>query len=185
ALAMPMLGEAVPARQWMAILVGFYGVLVILRPGQVGMDFIAYAGMMAALAGSFTYAVTLVTARAIGQVESPAAVGFYPALTIAVASLAFLPGNFVVPSGTDLALLCLIGLMGGLSTILLNEAFRIAPSAYLAPLDYTAIIWALIIGLTVWGDVPDALTINGGALVVLSGLYVTRLSRDRASVKSA
>ncbi len=174
ALSAPMLGEKVGARRWLAVLVGFVGVLIMLRPGFEGVDGFLSLGALAALVGTFSYALIVTTARSLGQYETPAAMGFYPAVIVAVASTGLIAFGFVMPTPLDFLLLCLLGLLGGTSIILINEAFRISPSAILAPFDYSAMLWALVFGFAIWGDIPNVIMMGGAVIVAASGLYILR-----------
>jgi len=179
ALAVPFLGERVDGARWAAVIAGFVGVLIVLRPGAAGVGSFVSLGAIAALIGAFSYALSLTTARMLGQTETPAAVGFYPAAIIAVGAFGSLPFGFVWPTAGDFMILLMIGITGGLSTILINAAFRVAPSAALAPMDYSGMIWAVLFGFAIWGNVPDSVTINGALIIAASGLYV--LHREAAA----
>ena len=174
ALSVPVLGEHVGVRRWAAVLIGFFGVVIMLRPGAGGVDGFLSFGALAALVGTFCYALIVTTARSLGQTETPAAMGFYPAVVVALGSVGLIAFGFVMPTWPDLLLLCTLGLIGGTSIIMINEAFRISPSAILAPFDYSAMIWALLFGLTIWSDVPNLVMMVGAAIVVASGLYILR-----------
>lgn len=179
ALAVPFLGERVDGPRWAAVIAGFIGVLVVLRPGAAGAGSFVSLGAMAALIGAFSYALSLITARMLGQTETAAAVGFYPAAIIAAGSFGLLPFGFIWPTAGDFVILLMIGVLGGMSTILINAAFRVAPSAVLAPMDYSGMIWAVLFGFAIWGNVPDSVTINGAVIIAASGLYV--LHREAAA----
>lgn len=174
ALSVPMLGERVGSRRWAAVLVGFIGVIIMLRPGAQGVGGFLSLGALAALVGTFSYALVVTTARSMGQSETPAAMGFYPAVIVAIASIGLLSFGFVMPTPGDFLLLCVLGLVGSTGIILINEAFRTAPSAVLAPFDYSAMLWALIFGFAIWSDVPSLVMLGGAAIVAASGLYILR-----------
>lgn len=178
ALAVPLLGERFDAIRAGAVAVGFVGVLVILQPGGSGAGGFVSLGGLAALVATFAYALMMITARGLGQVESASAMGFYPTAFVALASLGLLSLEFVRPTPVDFMLLCMVGLIGGTVTILINQAFRLTPSAVLAPLDYTAMLWALLFGYAIWGDLPSGQLMVGAAILVASGLFL--IGRDAA-----
>ena len=94
-----------------------------------------------------------------------------------------------MPSAGDLLLLSAIGLCGGTATVAMASAYRVAPAAVLAPFEYTSMIWAVLFGLSIWGDVPDAWVIAGSAVVIASGLYILhretmRRTRPRTSARA-
>lgn len=172
ALSVPMLGERVGAHRWAAVAVGFVGVMVILRPGQSGLDHLLSLGALSALAGTFFFSLSVVLIRRMTRTETNAALVFYAGIvTVAISSVA-LPFGFVWPTPMDFALLVLVGFLGGFGLIAVTEAFRTAPVAILAPFEYTAMIWAIIFGYWIWGDLPDGWVLSGAGIVVCSGLYI-------------
>jgi len=179
ALSVPVLGEAVGPRRWTAVAVGFVGILVILRPGIEGIDQFLTLGGLAALAGTFLFALSVLLIRRFGRTETSAAMVLWSGITGAViASVVSLP-DFVAPDALGWGLMGSIGLLGGVATIMLTEAFRTARPAVLAPFEYTAMIWAVIFGLTIWGDVPDIWVGVGSAIVIAAGLYILHRERRR------
>ncbi|MEQ9639241.1 MAG: DMT family transporter [Alphaproteobacteria bacterium] len=168
ALSVPLLGEKVGPRRWAAVLVGFLGAMVIVRPG---MGVFGPAAMIA-LAAAFCYALIVISTRWLTRTETTAALGFYYAALGALISLAGLPFGWVLPTWTDLGLFVLLGLFGGVGTLLMIEAFRHAPVAVVVPFEYTALIWATIYGYLIWHELPDGFTWLGAAILVASGLYV-------------
>ncbi|MEE8272204.1 MAG: DMT family transporter [Alphaproteobacteria bacterium] len=172
ALGVPMLGERVGAHRWSAVVVGFVGVLIMLRPGTVGLDGILGVGTAAAIAGTFLFAVAATLIRRLSRTESNAAIVFYGTGVMMAASAISLPFGFVPPTPADFVLLAAVGLLGGIGTIAMTAAFRAAPIAVLAPFEYTAMIWAVAFGYALWDDLPDGWIITGATIVVASGLYI-------------
>jgi drug/metabolite transporter (DMT)-like permease len=168
ALSAPLLGERVGALRWAAIAAGFAGVLVITRPGAATFQ----AASMLALAATALYALMMISARWIHQRDSARTVMLYLTLTAALFSsfAVFLP--WPEPEALDAALFLAMAVVGTIGVTLITQAFRIAPAAVVAPFDYTALLWAGIMGWLVWGDVPDALTLWGAAIIVASGLWL-------------
>lgn len=172
ALSVPMLGEAVGLRRWLAVIVGFVGVVIMLRPGTAGIGEMFDIGAIAAIAGTLFFSLTLILIRKMSRTETNAAIIFHAGIVILAGSLALLPFGFVMPSWEDFLLLALVGLMGGMGGIAMTEALRYASVAILAPFDYTAMIWAVAFGYVLWADLPDVWTLTGSAIVVASGLYI-------------
>lgn len=171
ALSVPLLGEKVGARRWAAVLVGFVGVLVVLRPGGTGGALVDI-GAMAALAGAFGYALFGALTRLHSRTESNAALTVWSSLvTLAVAG-ASLPFVWTTPAPEDLALLVLTGLLGGVGTILIVRAFAMAPLAVIAPFEYTSMVWGVVLGFVLFGDLPGLSVWLGTAIVVAAGLYI-------------
>ena len=172
ALSVPILGESVGLRRWMAVLVGFIGVVVMLRPGTAGIAELLGIGTLAAIAGTVFFALVVLLTRKLSRTEGNAAIIFHGGLVAVTGSLLLLPFNFTMPDLTGSLLLASVGLLGGVGVIFFIEALRQAPVAILAPFDYTAMIWAVIFGYVIWADLPDGWTLTGCAIVVSSGLYV-------------
>lgn len=193
-LSIPLLGEKVGMRRWAAVFVGFVGVLIMTRPGAGIFELAALVPLIAAV----FYDLAMVTVRKM-TAERSGTVAFYFTLIACTAGLATIPagrpewaafglGPWVWPSGGDLLVLVVIGTIGGIGQILLTNAFRMAPMAVVAPFDYTALVYAFILGYFCFGEVPDAYLITGGLTVVASGIYivhreaVTARARRRAAI---
>lgn len=171
ALSVPLLGEKVGVRRWSAVLVGFAGVLIMLRPGGDLGSFVTLGAAMA-LAGTFFYALSAALIRKMSRTESATALSVYGTLAMLVAGAVSLPFAYLPPTGADLALFVLLGLLGGVGSLALTHAFRLAPVAVLGPFEYTAMLWAVVFGYLLWGDLPDVWILTGCAIVVASGLYI-------------
>jgi drug/metabolite transporter (DMT)-like permease len=187
ALSMPLLGEQVGVRRWSAVVVGFMGVLLMTRPGAEALA----PGALLALSGAVFYALAMISIRKLSRTEHPTAIVFYFTLFATLAAAASLPfGQWVTPKSlTDLGLLITIGLIGGFAQFAMTHAFRLAPIAIVAPFDYLAVVFAMVLGYAVWGDLPDAWILGGAAVVILSGLYIlhreTVLARRRRAAAGA
>jgi len=193
-MSIPLLGEKVGMRRWAAVFVGFLGVLIMTRPGAGVFEVAALVPLVAAV----FYDLAMVTVRKM-TAERSGTVAFYFTVIACTAGLATIPvgradwaeiglGPWAWPSGGDLLVLVVIGTMGGVGQILLTNAFRLAPMAVVAPFDYTALVYAFILGYFCFGEVPDAYLIVGGLTVVASGIYivhreaVTARRRRRAAI---
>lgn len=185
ALSVPVLKEKVGWRRWLAVLVGFGGVMVMLRPGQGMFSLIA----LIPLGAAFFYALSMLFVRALSRTESNGAITFYFVTTMGVVSgVCMLPG-WRTPDATGLMLLALIGVVGGVAQIIFTQAFRLAAPSLLAPFEYIAMIWAAGFGYFFFGEVPDAAIWTGCAIVAASGLYIihreTVLHRQPAMASGA
>lgn len=178
ALSVPMLGESVGMRRWCAVLVGFIGVLIMVRPGSG----VFQAAALAALTATVLYALSMIFIRRLGETERTSAIAFYYTLTSVVISGATLPFVWATPNAIDAVLLVIIGLVGGAGQIFITAAFRSAPAAIVAPFDYASILYVSLIGYAVWGDVPDGPLLIGAAILIVSGLYILHRETRRASV---
>ncbi|WP_051340199.1 DMT family transporter [Azospirillum halopraeferens] len=180
ALAGVLLGERVDARRWVAVLVGFAGVLVMLRPGSGAVN----VGVLGAMVGALGYSASALVVRRYGAGETPFSFPFFGNCVVTAVLALFQPFIFVPPAPGDLALMALAGLFGGMALICTLGAFRIAPAPVVAPFQYTQMVWGVLLGVLVFGDLPSPWLAVGGGLVVASGLYLLQRER-RAARRSA
>lgn len=169
ALSRLLLGEAVPPRRWLAIVIGLVGVLIALKPSGAG--FISRGGLAAAVS-AVCYAVNVLLIRMMGRTDSSHALVFWYliVLTLGAAGLAY-PGWQPV-AAHDWPLIAFIGATGAVGQQLLTNAFRLAPPSTIAPFEYTALVWGLLLDLAVFAVLPGARVVLGGAIVILGGLYL-------------
>jgi len=181
-LSIPLLGEKVGIFRWSAVIVGFVGVLAILKPdGEM-----IHLGALAAVGGAVLYALAVITIRHLSVTDSAASITFYFTLTGAVAGTAMMAVfGWVTPSLPDLALLAGVGLIGGVGQYSLTQAFRYAEAAAVAPLEYLSMAWALLFGYLIWSDIPEYDVFVGIALVVASGLFILYRERRLAAIRSS
>ncbi|BBK31091.1 EamA domain-containing membrane protein RarD [Stella humosa] len=182
ALSVPLLKEKVGIRRWSAVVVGFAGVLIMVRPGADVFEI----GAGVALIGTVLYSLAMILMRDLGRTDTTTAITFYFTMAGTIVAGAAIPFVWVEPVGMDWALLVLVGLIGGVAQLLMTQAFRLTPVAVIAPFDYTAMLWGSILGYAVWGEIPDALLWVGAAIVAASGLYIvhreTRLRIPRLNI---
>jgi drug/metabolite transporter (DMT)-like permease len=167
-LSVPFLGEHVGWRRWLAVTVGFIGVLIVLRPGQ-GMFTPAAIGVIIA---ALCYAGLALTARKLAATESSFSLAVYVVTGPFLVSSTLLPGNFTMPTAGGWFLFVLAGLCSALAWVGIVGGYRRAPPAMLAPFEYTAIIGAAIAGYLIWDEVPDVWVITGGLVIIASGLFI-------------
>ena len=168
ALSVPLLKEPVGLHRWAAISVGFCGVLIMLRPG---MGVFQWAALVV-LGSVVVYALLMITTRAFKSTESTAALMLYPQLGMSLTGIVLAPNFWVTPSLGDLGLFALAGLFGSVGVMCLTHAFRLGPAAVISPFEYSALIWATLLGFLLWGELPDAITLVGAGIVISSGLYI-------------
>jgi drug/metabolite transporter (DMT)-like permease len=177
ALSAPLLGEPVGWRRWAGVLAGFAGVLIVVQPGTAAFQ---WAGLVALLAAA-CYALMLMTARKYAASESALSLVVWSTLGTALLTGVVTPFQWVPPATADLPWFLAIGVLGGLTMLLLTRAFQLAPAAVVAPFDYTAMLWAVGYGWLVWRDVPAPTTWLGSAVIVAAGLYVMHREGRRRS----
>ncbi len=168
ALSVPLLGEHVGWRRWGAVLLGFIGVLVIVRPGSAAFQLAALLPVGTALC----YALFMISARWINRAERLWTMMLFAMLFPMIYAAPVALANWVPVQGSDLLLFVGLAICGSLGLALIGQAFRMAPAAIVAPFDYTALIWATGLGWLIWGDVPMLWTILGAAIIVASGIII-------------
>jgi drug/metabolite transporter (DMT)-like permease len=169
ALSALLLAEPVGRHRWGAVVVGFLGVLIMVRPVPGHLNVL---GVSLALGGAVGAAGAMVAIRQIAGTERGPTIVFYFTLAGAVMGLVGSLFHWVTPDLPTLGLLILGGLVGGVGQLLLTEAVRVAPVGVVAPFDYTQLVWATGIGFVVWGEVPKAATLVGAVIVAASGVYI-------------
>ncbi len=175
ALSGPILDEWVGWRRWIAISVGFIGVLLVTRPGAGGIHVAALLSFTSAI----FYAVYIISTRVLSRSDSNLTTLFYSNVVGAVAMTFVIPFVWSTPRTVLIGgLMALTGLLGGFGHYLLIIAHRLAPPAVLAPFMYTQLVWVIALGFLVFADLPNLWTITGASIVVASGLYL--LHRERA-----
>lgn len=178
-LAGPFLGEWIGWRRWLAILVGFAGVLLVTRPGYGGIHWAALYSVASALCYSFY----IIATRVLSRTDSSQTTLFYSNLVGVFAMMPVLPFVWSTPDNWFLIfLMAAFGAFGSFGHYLLIVGHRLAPASILAPFMYTQLVWATLLGFLVFDDVPNNWTLAGAAIVVASGLYL--LYRERV-VKGA
>lgn len=176
ALAGPMLGEWVGPRRWAAIGVGFVGVVLVARPG---FGFIHPAALLSVGAAAFSALYAIMT-RTLARFDSNETTLFYSNLVGALALLPLMPFVWTTPSDPlHIIIMTFFGALGSGGHFLLIVAHRHTPASILAPFIYTQLVWAVMFGFVVFGDVPDRWTLAGAAVVVASGLYLVHRERVR------
>ena len=181
ALSALLLGEKVGWRRWTAVLVGFAGVLIALRPSAATLTWPA----LIALTGSVCYALLMIVTRFVrGTSDVVMATGQIGTTFIfGAATAAF---GWVMPSLVDLALLALLGVVATGALMCINRSLKLAPASVVVPYQYTLIVWAVIFGFFVFGDEPQPHTLLGAAIIVAAGLYIfwreQKIGREKEAV---
>lgn len=167
ALSWPLLGEHVTPRQWLAVLVGFVGILLIVRPGfaEIGI------GAIYALLGGLSWAFYQIMLRILGRDDHAATTLLYSAFIGTAIMTTLGPGEWRTPDALGWFLFALAGLFGGAAHIAMTTALAIAPASLLQPYTYSLLVFAAIVGFVVFGQFPDLWTCVGAGVVVAGGLY--------------
>lgn len=178
AMSAVFLKERVRLYRWSAVLVGFVGVIVMLWPH---LDLSKYSGAvlgasavgaLLALAAAFFNSGAVIQTRRLTDTETTSSIVFYFSTLCALAGLATWPLGWVIPDGKELAALIGTGLLGGVAHLFLTESYRYASASLVAPFGYTTMLWALIFGYLMFGEIPVLLVFVGAGIVAAAGIFV-------------
>jgi len=167
ALSVVLLGEMVGWRRWAAVLVGFAGVVLALRPTAASLTLPA----LIALTGSVFFAFLMIATRFLRETPNTVLVGGQIAGTLIFGAVVA-PFGWVTPSPRDFALMALFGVLSIMALACVNRSLKLAAASVVVPYQYTIIVWAIVLGYAVFGDVPDPLTLCGAAVIIAAGLYI-------------
>lgn len=176
-LAIPVLGEVVRPQGWLAVLVGFLGMLVVVRPGLGG--FHPAAGLV--LLSSLFWCMAMLITRRLAGTDRPEVTLLWTAVTGLVVALLALPFFLAPLSPRQLGLCLAVGVVASSGQWCALQAYRYARVTVLAPLTYAQIVWASILGLLVFGNWPDHWVLLGAVIIAGSGMYVVHLERVRVA----
>jgi drug/metabolite transporter (DMT)-like permease len=163
-----LLGEHVGWRRWSAVIAGFIGVLIIVRPGAEAFQ----PASLIVIVTAVLYALIMISARWIGPGESFSTMMFYIVLFPTLISGLLVPLVWETPQWQHMPLFLGQAVLGTLGMTLISQAFRLAPAAIVAPFDYTALIWASVLGWLLWEEIPTVWTYAGAAVIIASGIYI-------------
>jgi len=176
ALAVPFLKEKVGPRRWIAIVIGFMGVLVITQPSGVGFGI----GVVLALGAALFDAIGIIITRQMSATESSHSQMFWSSLVLFAAFGAVLPFVWVTPAAADWLPIAILALSGTFAQFCLAQAFRYGEVSLLAPLQYSALIWAVIFGYMFWRELPTPTVLGGVAIIIACSAYVAhREAREK------
>jgi drug/metabolite transporter (DMT)-like permease len=178
ALSVPLLRERVGWRRWSAVLVGFLGVVIALRPSTASLTLPA----LIALGGSVFYAMLMITTRMLRETDATVLLTAQ-FLGVFAFGLAVTPFGWVTPSAFDFLLMAGLGVSSMLSLFCVVRSLRLASASAVVPYQYTLILWSVAFGWSMFGELPDAYTIVGAAIIVVAGLYI--FWRERVAAQEA
>ncbi len=178
AAAAIFLKERVTWQGWLAVLAAFIGVLITLRPSSATLSWPA----LIAVAGSLLYAAFLTTTRFLRGTPDLVLIVWPLAGTVVYGAITA-PSQWVQPSWTDFGMLCLLGVIAMGGAFCVNRSLKMAPASVVVPYQYTLLLWALIFGYFVFGDVPVAWMLIGAAVIVVSGLFLFLYEQRQARLE--
>ena len=172
-LAVPILGEKIGIHRMLAIVIGFIGVLVIVKPGT---DLFQLKSLLP-IGSAFFMASVYLTTRSLMNTESSTSIVFYYSFALLFTSLIFFPSDFVIPDTFNLILALSLGIMGSMGHYFMSQAARHADVAVTSPFEYSSFIFVGLMGYFFFYEIPSQSVVLGGALIILSGVYVAYRER--------
>jgi len=169
-LSIFLLSEKVGIFRWLAVLIGFIGVIIIAEPGFKGMNYLYFLPLIFCIGMAFV----TITIRKLSTTEPIWLISIFFTITISIAGLATIPMGWIMPNFQDFILLALIGVTGGSANLFLTQSYKLSEVSLVAPLKYLALIFAIIFGYLIWNEIPTIKTLIGASLVVLASLIIFR-----------
>lgn len=176
ALSVPLLGEQVGPRRWLAVIAGFIGIMIIVRPGFQEITW----PILVPLLGAFLWAFYQILLRLCARTDSSDTTLLWTACGGLAATTLVAPLSWTPPDATASVLLIVLSLLGSFAHLAMIKAFERAEAIALQPFLYSLVVWAAVIGYIVFGDIPDRWVMLGATIIVASGLYAWHRERVRA-----
>ena len=169
-LSIFLLSEKVGVFRWLAVIVGFIGVIIIAEPGFKGMNYLYFLPLIFCIGMAFV----TITIRKLSTTEPIWLISIFFTITISIAGLATIPMGWKMPNFQDFILLALIGVTGGSANLFLTQSYKLSEVSLVAPLKYLALVFAIFFGYFIWNEIPTIKTLIGASLVVLASLIIFR-----------
>jgi len=167
-LAVPILGERLGIHRISAIIIGFIGVIIIVKPGSDVFKLVSILPLISALFMASVYLST----RSIMNTDSSITIIFYYSLALLITSLVFFPKDFVMPDLLQLLQLMSLGIMGSLGHYFMSQAAKNAEVVVISPFEYTSFIFVGVMGYFFYNEIPNSSIVIGGLLIILGGVYI-------------
>jgi drug/metabolite transporter (DMT)-like permease len=165
-----LLNEKVGIFRWLAVIVGFVGIIIITEPGISQLNIYYIFPIIFCLGLSYV----AITIRQLSSTEPVWLISFYFSLSITLLSFLTIPQGWIMPSFNHLIILSLIGIFGGVANLWLSQSYKYSEVSLVTPLKYLALIFAIIFGYFIWGEIPTIKTLLGAFLVIISTLIIFR-----------
>ena len=169
-LSIFLLSEKVGIFRWLAVLIGFIGVIIIAEPGFKGMNYLYFLPLIFCIGMAFV----TITIRKLSTTEPIWLILIFFTITISIAGLATIPMGWKIPNFQDFILLALIGVTGGSANLFLTQSYKLSEVSLVAPLKYLALVFAIFFGYFIWNEIPTIKTLIGASLVILASLIIFR-----------
>ena len=167
-LAVPILGEKIGFHRTLAILIGFIGVIIIMKPGTDLFNWKSFFPLASALFMASVY----LTTRSLMNTESSVSIVFYYSFALLFTSIIFFPNNFIIPDTLNLILAMSLGVMGSAGHFFMSKAAKYADVAVTSPFEYTSFIFVGVMGYIFFNEIPDFTIIAGGVLIIIASVYI-------------
>tara|TARA_A100001011_G_scaffold197074_1_gene205353 strand:+ start:1898 stop:2716 length:819 start_codon:yes stop_codon:yes gene_type:complete len=163
------LSERVGAKRWLAVLLGFLGMLLIVQPAFTDLNYYYITPIVFCI----FFACVAISVRSLSKTEANYTIAFYFTLLCTLIGLStILFSDWVMPTPIDLFLFCILGLCGSVANLLLTQSYRLAEASLVTPIKYLSLVFAIVFGFFIWSEVPKILTLLGAALVITSSLII-------------
>ena len=164
------LSEKVGFYRWLAVFVGFIGILIISEPGFDSLNFFYIYPIIFCLGLSYV----AIAIRQLSETEPVWLIGLFFSFSIMIVSFFTLPQGWILPSLKDLFLLSMLGILGGLANLWLTQSYKFSEVSLVTPLKYLALVFAIFFGYIFWNEIPTTKTLIGSALVIISSIIIFR-----------
>jgi drug/metabolite transporter (DMT)-like permease len=165
-----LLNEKVGLYRWLAVIVGFIGIIIISEPGFSSMNLYYLYPIVFCLGLSYV----AIAIKQLSETEPVWLISFYFSLSIMILSFFTIPQGWLIPNIKDLLLLSLLGILGGLANLWLTQSYKFSDVSLVTPLKYLALIFAIFFGYIIWGEIPTYKTLIGSLLVIFSSIIIFR-----------
>ena len=162
------LSEKVGIKRWFAVFVGFIGMILIVQPAFVELNYYYVSPILFCV----FFSGVAISVRALSKTEPNYRIAFYFTILCTVLGLCTLPFGWVMPTPKDLFLFIIMGLCGSVANLLLTQSYRLAEASLVTPIKYLSLVFAIMFGFIIWGEIPKNLMLAGSILVVLSSLII-------------
>jgi len=165
-----LLNEKVGFYRWLAVLIGFVGILVISEPGFSSLNFYFIFPIIFCLGLSYV----AIAIRKLSSTEPIWLIGFFFSISIMISSFFTFHQNWILPNAFDLFLLSMVGILGGVANLWLTQSYKLSEVSLVTPVKYLALVFAIIFGYLIWNEIPTLKTLLGAVLVIASSIIIFR-----------
>ena len=164
------LSEKVGIYRWLAVLVGFLGIIIITQPGISELNFFYIYPIIFCIGLSYV----AIAIRKLSTTEPVWLIAFYFSFAISILGLLTVPFGWVIPTFLDFILLCMVGLLGGIANLFLSQSYKLSEVSLVTPLKYLGLVFAIGFGYFIWNEIPTYKTLLGAILVIISSVIIFR-----------